>query len=147
MKYIIEYDTNKEEFLQATLHHQGEFSQQLEALIRSYRGEDSIIGYGEDDMRFLRFSEMDCITVVNAKTYAILSNGEQYRLRLRLYEAAELLPPSFFRLNKSTFANRSKIQKYEATFSGSVNAVFKSGYVEYVSRRCFAEIKRELKKK
>ena len=32
-----------------------------------------------------------------------------------------------------------------AAFSGSVDVIFKSGYRDYVSRRCFADIKKELK--
>ena len=57
----------------------------------------------------------------------------------------ELLPAYFMKINKSSIANRNRIEKFAAAFSGSVDVIFKSGYRDYVSRRCFADIKKELK--
>ena len=36
---------------------------------------------------------------------------------------------------------------FSAALTGAVNVIFKSGYTDYASRRCFAEIKKELKSK
>ncbi|MBR1483045.1 MAG: LytTR family transcriptional regulator [Ruminococcus sp.] len=74
------------------------------------------------------------------------THGRQYKIRYKLYEAAKLLPSYFIKINKSTIANKKQIECFQAAFSGSVNVVFKSGYTDYVSRRCFAEIKKELRK-
>jgi DNA-binding LytR/AlgR family response regulator len=57
------------------------------------------------------------------------------------------LPSSFIRINKSTLANESALDRFTVTYAGSVDAVFKCGYTEYVSRRCFAQIKRRLEAK
>ena len=46
------------------------------------------------------------------------------------------------RINKSALANEAHLERFTASFNGAVDAVFRSGYREYVSRRCFAEIKR-----
>ena len=54
----------------------------------------------------------------------------------------EILPSYFIRINKSTLANEHRIARFDAVFSGGVDAVFQCGYREYVSRRCFAEIRR-----
>ncbi|MBQ5346928.1 MAG: LytTR family transcriptional regulator, partial [Ruminococcus sp.] len=68
-----------------------------------------------------------------------------HNLSFNLYEAAQELPASFIKINKSTIANKTRIERFSAVFSGSVDVIFKSGYTDYVSRRCFAEIKKELK--
>ena len=53
----------------------------------------------------------------------------------------EILPSYFIRINKSALANEHRILRFDAVFSGGVDAVFQCGFKEYVSRRCFAEIK------
>ena len=65
-----------------------------------------------------------------------------YAVHLRLYELEAMLPASFIRINKSALANEAHLERFTASFNGAVDAVFRSGYREYVSRRCFAEIKR-----
>ena len=35
-----------------------------------------------------------------------------------------------------------KIVRFNVTLSGAVNAEFESGFSDYISRRCFAELKR-----
>lgn len=59
-----------------------------------------------------------------------------------LRDLEDILPSYFIRINKSTLANEHCIARFDAVFSGGVDAVFRCGYREYVSRRCFAEIKR-----
>ena len=145
MKFKLTIDKTKEELVEATLHEKGDFSYRLEELVRSYIGEDSITAYTEDDIKVLKFSEIECITVVDSKTYAIVSTGERDRLKRRLYELSEVLPGCFIRINKSSLANRTRIDRFSAAFSGSVDVIFKCGYRDYASRRCFSEIKKELK--
>ena len=98
-------------------------------------------------MRKLTFGEIECITVLDGKTCAIDQHGKRYRLKLRLYELEEMLPSCFIRINKSAIANENRLDRFVPTFSGAVDALFKSGYREYVSRRCFAEIKRRYEKR
>ena len=62
-------------------------------------------------------------------------------------ELEQQLPASFIRINKSSLANESALDRFTVTVAGSVDAVFKCGYREYVSRRCFAQIKRRLEAK
>ena len=61
-----------------------------------------------------------------------------------LYEVEKILPSSFIKINKSSVANISKIKKFISTYSGAVNVEFKSGYTDYVSRRCLPQVKRRL---
>ncbi len=142
MKFKLIIDKNKDEEIVATVHERTEITDKIEALVMAYEKSDRIVTYTEDDIKILKFAEIECVTVVDGKTCAIDSQGKQYRLKQRLYELEKILPTSFIRINKSSFANENGIKNFSATFSGGVDAVFKCGYREYVSRRCFAAIKR-----
>ena len=111
-----------------------------------HSGADRIPAYTEDDTKLLPFQDIECITVLEGKTVAIDSMGKHYRLKLRLYELEPLLPASFIRINKSAIANENRLERFSTSFSGAVDAIFMCGYCEYVSRRCFAAIKRRYDK-
>ena len=100
------------------------------------------MGHREDELRKLTFEEIECITVMDRKVVAIDKQGARYALKDRLRDLEELLPSYFIRINKSTLANEHRILRFDAVFNGGVDAVFQCGYREYVSRRCFAQIKR-----
>ena len=142
MKYKLIIDKNVEEEIIAVVHTPSSLTQQIEDLVCSYSGADSIIGYREDEMRKLTFQEIECITILDRKVIAIDIKGNHYRIQDRLRDLEEILPSYFIRINKSALANEHRIQRFDAVFSGGVDAVFKCGYREYVSRRCFAEIRR-----
>ena len=142
MKYKLIIDKNAEEEVVATVHAPSSLTQQIETLVCNYSGADSIMGYSDDEMRKLSFQDIECITIVARKVMAIDTRGNQYRLQDRLRDLEEVLPSYFIRINKSTLANEHRIERFDAAFSGGVDAVFRCGYREYVSRRCFAEIKR-----
>ena len=147
MKFKLIIDKEKDEEIIATVHSRSALTDEIEALILSHTGTDRIPAYTEDDMKMLSFSDMECVTVLDGKTYAIDSANQRYRLKLRLYELEALLPSSFIRINKSTLANENRLDRFAVTYAGSVDAVFKCGYTEYVSRRCFAQIKRRFESK
>ena len=147
MKFTLIIDKDKEEALVATVHNRTALIDEIEALILKHTGNDRIPGYTEDEIKMLSISDIQCVTVLEGKTYAIDSRNKQYRLKQRLYELESQLPTSFIRINKSTLANEASLDRFTVTYAGSVNAVFKCGYTEYVSRRCFAQIKRRFEKK
>ena len=142
MKYKLIIDKNVEEEIIAIVHAPSSLTQEIENLVCGFSGADSIMGYRDDEMRKLTFQEIECITILDRKVIAIDTNGNHYRIKDRLRELEEVLPSYFIRINKSTLANEHRIQRFDAVFSGGVDAVFRCGYREYVSRRCFAEIKR-----
>jgi len=145
MKFRLIIDKTKDEEVVATVHEPSKLTREIESLILSYSGADKILAYADDDMLLLAFEDTECITVLDSKTYAIDRTGKQYRLKLRLYEIEQLLPAYFIRINKSTFANEHRLERFSAVFHGGVDAVFRCGHRDYVSRRCFAEIKRRYK--
>ncbi len=145
MKFKLIIDKEKDEEIVATVHARTALIDEIETLISKHT--DRIPGYTEDDIKMLSVSEIECITVLDGKTYAIDSKNCRYRLKQRLYELEQQLPSSFIRINKSALANETRLDKFQVTYAGSVDAVFKCGYREYVSRRCFAQIKRRLESK
>lgn len=145
MKFRLIIDQSKDEEIVATVHKRSALLDEIESLISKHT--DRITGYSEEDIKILTVAEIECITVLEGKTYAIDSTNHCYRLKQRLYELEEQLPQNFIRINKSTLANENALERFTVTVAGSVDAVFKCGYREYVSRRCFAQIKRRLENK
>ena len=142
MKYKLIIDKTAEEEITAVVHAPSELTMQIEDLVRSFSGPDSLMGSREDELRRLPFSEIECITILDRKVLAIDTQGRRYRVQDRLRELEGILPSYFIRINKSTLANEHRIDRFDAPFSGGVDAVFRCGYREYVSRRCFAQIRR-----
>ena len=142
MKYKLIIDKHVEEEIIAIVHAPSSLTQEIENLVRSFSGADSLMGYRDDEMRKLSFREIECITILDRKVIAIDTDGNHFSLKGRLRDLEEVLPSYFIRINKSTLANEHRILRFDAAFSGGVDAVFRCGYREYVSRRCFAEIRR-----
>ena len=142
MKYRLIIDTDAEEEITVIAHAPSALTAQIEDLISSYSGVDGLMGYRDEEMRRLAFPEIECITILNRKVIAIDTTGCHYRLQDRLRDLEQILPSYFIRINKSAIANEQRILRFDAAFSGGVDAVFRCGYREYVSRRCFAEIRR-----
>ncbi|MBR2028202.1 MAG: LytTR family transcriptional regulator DNA-binding domain-containing protein [Oscillospiraceae bacterium] len=142
MKYRLIIDKNAEEEVIAIVHSPSSLTQQIENLVYSFSGADSLMGCRDDEMRKLAFDEIECITIIDRKIIAIDTKGNQYRIQDRLRDLENILPSYFIRINKSTLANEHCIVRFDATFSGGIDAVFRCGYKEYVSRRCFAQIRR-----
>ena len=142
MRYRLIIDKDAEEEIIAVVHGPSSLTRQIEDLVCGFSGADSIMGYREDEIRRLEFPEIECITVLDRKVMAIDSEGSRYRVQDRLRDLEAVLPSYFIRINKSTLANEHRIARFDAVFSGGVDAVFRCGYRDYVSRRCFAEIRR-----
>ena len=147
MKYKLIINKDVDEEIIAIVHAPSSLTEQIENLVCCFSGADSIIGYRDDQMRKLMFREIECITILNRKVIAIDTCGNHYRIQDRLRDLENILPSYFIRINKSTLANEHRIARFDAMFSGGVDAVFQCGYRDYVSRRCFADIKRRFEKK
>ena len=142
MKYKLIIDKSAEEEIIAIVHAPSELTEQIENLVCNYSGIDSIMGYRDDKMRKLEFAQIECITILDRKVMAIDTQGNRYRLKDSLRDLEEVLPSYFIRINKSTLANEHRILRFDTMFTGGVDAVFQCGYREYVSRRCFSQIRR-----
>lgn len=146
MKFRLEINKDREEEIIAVVRKPNQLTDKIERIVREDAGDTQITVYSEErDMIFeLDYQNIECVCVNNGKTTLIDTQGNSYVSRLRLYEFEKLLPACFIRINKSALANRNRIARFEALFSGAVNVIFKSGYSDYVSRRCFSDIKRRI---
>lgn len=142
MKYKLIIDKDADEEIIAKVHAPSSLTEQIENLVCNYSGVQSVMGYKDDEMKKLVFSEIECVTVIDKKVIAVDTKGERYFIRERLRDLENTLPSYFIRINKSALANEHRIMKFDAVFSGGVDAVFQCGYREYVSRRCFSQIRR-----
>lgn len=147
MKFNLIIDKTQDEEIVVRVHERSEFTDRLEELIAEFDRAGRIAAYNDEEIKLLDFSDIECITVIDGKTYVIDRCGSRLKVKKRLYELESLLPSYFIRINKSSLANEKRLEKFTTSFSGAVDAVFKCGYVEYVSRRCFAEIKRRFDSK
>lgn len=144
MKYKLIIDSEAEESVTVRAHAPSTLTDEIEALVSSYADRTGITVSNDDELFTLGFSDIECITVIDRKLYAVDRDRKKHRISGRLCDVETILPPFFIRINKSTLANERRIAKFHTVYSGAVDAVFKCGYREYVSRRCFAEIKRRL---
>ena len=142
MKYKLIIDKNADEEIIAIVRAPSALTQQIENLVCSFSGTDNIFGFSDTEKRRLSFQEIECITVIDRKVIAVDTDGKHYRLQERLCDLENLLPSYFIRINKSTLANEHRIACFDATYSGGVDAVFMCGWRDYVSRRCFSQIRR-----
>lgn len=145
MKFTLIIDEQNEEEIIAKVHSASELTAKIENIVLSYVGNDEITVQGDYELLRIKFEEIECITLDERKLYAVDIQGRKLRMAGNLSEIEGRLPSYFIRINKSTLANERKISCYKTTFSGGVDAIFKCGYRDYVSRRCFAEIKRRYK--
>ena len=135
-------DSKAQEQVVATVHCRSPLTDELEALVTGANRTDELNGYTDEDVVILKISEVECVYVEEGRTFAVYSDGTKYRLRGRLYELEDRLGQGFVRINKSALANWSRIRRFKASIAGAVDIEFKSGYTEYVSRRCFSQLKR-----
>ena len=102
-----------------------------------------LVGYNEKEMVTLNPLDIYCVTIIDNRVFAICEN-EKLQLKERLYSLEEKLPETFIKINKSTLANIQKIERFDASISGTLKILFKNGYVDYVSRRQLKTIKERL---
>ena len=143
MDFQLIIDKENEEVITARVKKVNELTEKIETLVKEYVGENKIVVFSEDETVILEIKNIECVTVIDNKVWAITENGK-YLIKNRLYEVEKLLPSSFIKINKSSVANINKIKKFISTYSGAVNIQFKSGYTDYVSRRCLPQVKRRL---
>ena len=143
MKFRLIIDKEKDEEVVATVHHRSPLIDEIEALISKHT--DRIPGYMDDEIKMLAVAEIECITVLDGKTYAIDSDNRRYRLKGRLYELeAQLGNREFVRISNSEIINLKKVRNFDLSLSGTICVTLSDGTATYVSRRYVSKIKKVL---
>ena len=145
MRFKLVIDKTQEETVVATVHERSRLTDEMELLVLQHDGSDRIAAYTEDGMRMLPFSDIECITVLDGKTYAVTRSGERCRLKLRLYELEERLDRhTFVRISQSEIVNLRKVTALDLALTGTIRMTLTGGTVCWVSRRSVKKIKEAL---
>ncbi len=138
-KIIIDKDRKEEVVVYA--HKKTSLTEQIERLVFDEAIE--LIGYKNKEAFRLDLNEVCCFLSEQNKVYALLGN-DRFRLKCRLYNLEEKLSENFVKINQSCIANIRKIQRFDASVSGSLIVKFKNGYSDYVSRRQLKNVKERI---
>ncbi len=104
---------------------------------------EQMIGYDEGGIYKISPFDVICFVSEGDRLYAHTERG-RLRVKSRLSKIEEGLPSSFIRINQSCIANVSMIERFDASFSGTLGVVFKNGYRDYVSRRNLKKVKERI---
>ena len=141
MKFSLVIDNSAEEECIVYANKKSRLVAEIERLILENGLE--FTGYKDESIVRINPSEVYCFMVENGKTYAITDNGNLL-IKNRLYQLEDKLTENFVKINQSCIANIKKINRFDASFSGSLTVVFKNGYTDYVSRRQMKKVKERL---
>lgn len=141
MKCTVILDANREEEVIIYAHNRSDLVEELESMIEGKS--KTLNGYLRGEIVKLDVKGVYYFTVEDNKLYAY-SEKQKYLLKARLCNIEQILDNSFVKINKSSIANISKIQKFDASIYGTLKVVFKNGHTDYVSRRNLKNVKERL---
>lgn len=141
MKCEIIIDPNEEEKVVIRAKEMSRLVQQIRQL-----AEDSpvgLVGYNGKQIVTLDPADIYCVTVTGGKVCAVCEQ-ETLQMKERLYVLEEKLPAYFLKINQSCIANIRRIERFDASISGTLKVRFQNGYTDYVSRRQLKQVKERL---
>ncbi len=140
MIYKLTIDPRSEERIELVLHERGELADKIEELIGEKKAAP-LIGYYDLDAYRLAPEEIDGVISDGDDVFALVGE-KKYRLRMRLYQIEELFGDEFIKINRGCIVRVSSIVKFESSLGGSLRAVLKNGFGDYISRRELKNVKR-----
>ena len=138
MRCRIFIDKEHEEEILIYTHEKTPLVNRIEKLVSDDSFE--LIGYKDREAVRLDTADVICFVAEDNKVFA-MTESEKFSLRLRLYQIEENLSDNFVRINQSCIANINKIDRFDASISGTLMVRFKNGYRDFVSRRQVKNIK------
>ncbi len=141
MKFTLIIDSLHEEEVIVYAHKKTALIEQIEQL--SACNSPEIIGFENKTAVKLDVKDIHCFICEDNKIYALTEN-KKYRIKMRLYILEEQLGSNFIKINQSCIANISMLERFVPSVYGSVTAVFKNGYTDYISRRNLKNVKERL---
>lgn len=141
MKCTVILDKTREEEIVIYAHQKNEMIFEIERMAQEKPLQ--MTGFSNEEIVRLELQDIYCFTVEGGRLYAIGEN-EKYLIKARLYNIEEILDKSFIKINQSSIANVKKIQKFDASISGTLKVIFKNGHTDYVSRRNIKNVKERL---
>lgn len=99
-----------------------------------------LVGYRNGEIVPLIPAQITCVMVEGDRVFAQCEN-ERLQMKQRLYVLEEMLGDAFVKINQSCLANVSKVERFDASVSGTLKVKFKNGHTDYVSRRQMKYVK------
>lgn len=125
----------------------GELTPQLEQLLRRLEQEchAPIPGWQGDKVTPLEHYDLVRCATAGQKVLAQTRDGQEYVLRLHLYELEALLDPArFVRISNGEIVNLKMVTALDLSLSGTIKMTLTGGVTAYVSRRYVKKIKQAL---
>lgn len=121
-------------------------TKELHGLVNRLSGDIPTILTGRKEKKVEILEPSELIRVyANAGTVCAVTKKGDYTLRLRLYEAEELLDPSqFVRISNSELINLKEVDHFDLRFTGTICVKLSDGATTYVSRRYVPKLKKIL---
>ena len=141
MKLKTVIDANETERVEIYAHTRNEIVKAIEQLFENEKFE--LIGYTGSQGILLCPESVCCFIVEDDKTYALVGK-QKLRIKQRLYQIEERVGKDFIKINQSSLANITQIERFDASISGTIHVKFKNGYSDYVSRRNLKQVKERL---
>ncbi len=141
MKCITVIDETCEEQVFIYAREKSALVKEIEELVRI--GDIDIIGYDEAEAIRLKAEDIECFYVTDSRVMAVTENGT-YSVKSRLYRLEESLGDTFIKINQSCIINIKKTDRFRASVGGALEVTTKSGFKDYVSRRCVKAVKERL---
>lgn len=141
MKCTVILDADREEEVIIYAHSHNEIVEAIQSITDGKA--KALNGYLRGEIFKLDVKEIYFFTVEDNKLYAYDKN-QKYLLKTRLCNVENILDNNFVKINKSSIANITKIQKFDASIYGTLKVVFKNGQSDYVSRRNLKKVKERL---
>ncbi len=140
MKLSVIIDKERDEEIIIYTHEKNALISAIEQMVES---DLELIGYNDTQTVKLNLTDIYCFTVEDNKVYATTQN-EKLRMRCRLYELERLCGDKFIKINQSCIVGITKIERFDASFRGSMKITLKNGYTDYISRRQLKNVKERL---
>ena len=102
-----------------------------------------IVGHDENGIYKMSPFDVFCFVSDGDRLYAYTEHG-RLRIKNRLSRIETGLPSCFIRINQSCIANINAVERFDASFAGTLGVVFKNGYRDYVSRRNLKKVKERI---
>ena len=142
MKYETVIDGDAEERVLIYAKERNELVRAIEAMLDADE-EAPLIGYdGREGVR-LALGEVCCFLVEDGGVVALVGD-RRYRVKCRLYQLEERLPPDFVRIHQSAIANIGQIERFDTSIAGTLRVHYRNGFCDYVSRRQLRAVKEKL---
>lgn len=139
MKFELIIDKNQEESITIIAHEKNKKIEMIESLVN----ELNIVVYSEDETKIIDINDVICFFTKDNYVY-LYKEDREYKTKLRIYQVEKIVNSSFIKINQGCIANINKIDSFKTSIGGSIKVIFNNGYVEHISRRELANVKRRL---